>query len=331
MTVPRLFLSARFTNRRMATDDAALPGVPTRTRYRRWRNKLWIHRARVAWIIGGLAAAALLWALARMLTGSAPDGAAKRGRGRSGEHVIQPRVRDMVAKTPVEDRDIGKRPGAEACGPGGAVERYRGTSEDFWLCVHSDSDVISDSVREKGVWDDCEDQAWLLWTLFGGTKGAQGERGWVGSAAGSDAREGSAKEIGRSLNIVEVLAPCAMHRPQADCSLSSLWAARRLAPTLVCAPRGWRGSGTASGRWSRSQTTSRGWRGRCASVARGWTRESRASISARPTAPASGALWCAPPAGRLFPPVSRSSLALSPLSNAGSGRSRRATRGTPFC
>lgn len=89
------------------------------------------------------------------------------------------------------------------------MERYRGTSEDYWVCVHARPDVISDRVRHKGVWDDCEDQVWLLWTLFGGARkgvGAArgGTRAWMRNAAGSGAREGSAAELGRALSIVEV-------------------------------------------------------------------------------------------------------------------------------
>ena len=159
----------------MGTDDS-LPGGSSRSRNRLWRTRLWVHRGKIVWAAVGVSLTLVVWAInwSGGHSTATPAASARRpfpGRGRSGEHVIQPRVKDPVARSGSaggrewEKRDIGERPDKAVCGVGGAVERYRGTSEDYWVCVHARPDVISDRVRHKGVWDDCEDQVWLLYTL----------------------------------------------------------------------------------------------------------------------------------------------------------------------
>ncbi len=53
------------------------------------------------------------------------------------------------------------------CGAGGEMAAYTQAEKQFHMCVHAHRDVISDRIRSRGMWDDCEDIVWLVWTHFG--------------------------------------------------------------------------------------------------------------------------------------------------------------------
>lgn len=119
-------------------------------------------------------------------------------------HMIQPKTKAPKNTSLVE----ATRPDRYLCGEGGDVAYYRATEQGFWVCVHEKSDVVSNRIRASGVWDDCEDEVWLLWTLFGSGKEGSDQgfesRAWLKKDRGPNAREQSSKETGRSLTIVDV-------------------------------------------------------------------------------------------------------------------------------
>ena len=57
------------------------------------------------------------------------------------------------------------------CGPEGHIEMYVTESGHFPICVHSKEDLISDRIRQYGVWDDCEELVWFVWNEFQGGPG----------------------------------------------------------------------------------------------------------------------------------------------------------------
>ena len=66
------------------------------------------------------------------------------------------------------------------CGVEGELAVYRAANGYFPICIHSKVDMISDRIRQYGVWDDCEDLVWFLWNEFEGGPGGGGyhrERG----------------------------------------------------------------------------------------------------------------------------------------------------------
>jgi hypothetical protein len=90
-------------------------------------------------------------------------------------HMIQPRLRKPEQSRGKASSSQQMRTQANsvpqqrhaACGLGGEMAAYTQAEEQFHMCVHARRDVISDRIRSRGMWDDCEDIVWLVWTHFG--------------------------------------------------------------------------------------------------------------------------------------------------------------------
>ncbi len=96
----------------------------------------------------------------------------KRRAPYSTTHMIQPRLhkpkrdnKNQASTSPPRNR-ISSHMHAQ-CGPGGEMCAYTEASDTFYMCVHAHKDVISDRIRDRGMWDDCEDIVWLVWSHFG--------------------------------------------------------------------------------------------------------------------------------------------------------------------
>lgn len=102
--------------------------------------------------------------------------AERRQPHRTAAHMIQtntkrkgPRVkRPWFDAHSHAQRNSSEPPGAGKCGPDGEAVLYSEADRPFWTCVHAGAghDVISDRIRGRGQWDDCEDQVWLIWSML---------------------------------------------------------------------------------------------------------------------------------------------------------------------